>query len=304
MTVVVLIAALAALIPALEAHPGSGIVVDARGDVYFIDTGTGAWKIDGSGRLTRLGGQAFHWMALDGSGGFATADLGLLRTPQSEFERVDTRPGGPVLIASSDYPVAFDSRGRMYWAPYQKDRPLALVRAAPGERASVFITVPPAAGEAPIQWFNGIAAGPDDSIYYTENDAVRKVDADGRISTITAGIRPEGCSTERLSETPPGPYLRELEVTPAGTVYVAANGCRQLLRITPRGEVSVVARAESPWSPTGVAFDQGNVYVLEYDHSEIPDRQWPPRVRKLAPDGRISTLVTFPRDRRQLDKRP
>ena len=28
------------------AHPGSGIAVDAEGQVYFVHTGLGIWKID------------------------------------------------------------------------------------------------------------------------------------------------------------------------------------------------------------------------------------------------------------------
>jgi len=40
------------LFPAsIMAHPGSGIVVDRRGEVYFIDTGAGVWKIDLQGKL-------------------------------------------------------------------------------------------------------------------------------------------------------------------------------------------------------------------------------------------------------------
>ena len=34
------------------AHPGSGIVVDRQGQVYFVDTGQGVWKLDTQGRLT------------------------------------------------------------------------------------------------------------------------------------------------------------------------------------------------------------------------------------------------------------
>ena len=34
----------------IMAHPGSGIVVDRRGEIYFVDTGSGVWKIDLHGR--------------------------------------------------------------------------------------------------------------------------------------------------------------------------------------------------------------------------------------------------------------
>src|SRR3981081_2161894 len=59
----------------IMAHPGSGIVVDKHGEVYFIDTGAGVWKIDLQGKLTRLPGPRFHWMAIDYDDSFRTAKL-------------------------------------------------------------------------------------------------------------------------------------------------------------------------------------------------------------------------------------
>jgi hypothetical protein len=50
------------------AHPGSGIVVDKDGNVYFTDTGQGVWKIDPKGTLTYLPSSRFHWMAIDEAG--------------------------------------------------------------------------------------------------------------------------------------------------------------------------------------------------------------------------------------------
>jgi len=49
------------------AYAGSGIVVDRRGYVYFVDTGSGVWMIDPRGKLTRHDGPRFHWMAIDES---------------------------------------------------------------------------------------------------------------------------------------------------------------------------------------------------------------------------------------------
>ena len=54
-----------------SAHPGSGIVVDKFGQVYFTDTGKGVWKIDKQGKLTYMPAQKFHWMTIDAIGNFA-----------------------------------------------------------------------------------------------------------------------------------------------------------------------------------------------------------------------------------------
>src|SRR2546423_11673851 len=57
------------------AHPGSGIAVDRLGQVYFLDTGSGLWKIDTRGGLTHLSGTLFHWLALDENNRFSNAQL-------------------------------------------------------------------------------------------------------------------------------------------------------------------------------------------------------------------------------------
>jgi hypothetical protein len=68
------------------------------------------------------------------------------------------------------------------------------------------------------------------------------------------------------------------------------------MKLTPQRETSVLLRAEKPWSPTGVAELNGDVYVLEYD-DETPTegRNWPPRVRKVARDGTVSVIAAIQR---------
>jgi hypothetical protein len=95
------------------------------------------------------------------------------------------------------------------------------------------------------------------------------------------------------------PYLRGLAVGDDGTVYVAATGCRMVVRIDRRGTVSTVLRAESPWAPTAVALHGNAVYVLEYLHTPGDDRrQWLPRVRKVDGGGHVSTLAVVNRPTR------
>src|SRR5262245_51589836 len=88
------------------AHPGSGIVVDAQGNVFFQDSAAGAiWKIDPQGKVTahhdKLGG---HWMALDAKGKFARADLKLVEWI------------APVLIvADGGAPITVNTDGTLYY---------------------------------------------------------------------------------------------------------------------------------------------------------------------------------------------
>jgi sugar lactone lactonase YvrE len=95
------------------------------------------------------------------------------------------------------------------------------------------------------------------------------------------------------------PYLRGLAVDGDGNVYVAATGCRVVVRIDRRATVTTVLRAESPWAPTAVALHDNTVYVLEYLHTPGDDRrQWLPRVRKVDATGRVSTIAVVNRPTR------
>src|SRR4030095_2826563 len=91
--------------------PGSGIVVDQQGNVYFTHTGRGAGKIDAQGRLTYVhqdtGG---HWMALDTEGSFSSASGNRL------FERITPSGAKPTLLyASGGAPFVVNSDGNLYY---------------------------------------------------------------------------------------------------------------------------------------------------------------------------------------------
>src|SRR5262249_286260 len=94
----------------LVAHPGSGIVVDQRGTVYFIDTGGGVWRIEPSGVVAKHGGPKFHWLALDARGVFAHG-----RLPSIPSAEIATVGANPVLLASSDFPIAVGQDGALYY---------------------------------------------------------------------------------------------------------------------------------------------------------------------------------------------
>lgn len=268
------------------AHPGAAIVVDAKGQVYFVDTGHGVWMVDAAGKLVDLGGPAFHWMTLDPDGRFAG-----LRVQGGSFEFAAKAVGGGVLILSSDFPVALGD-GFVYFAPFAKTPPLGVVRLSRDGR-----TEPAAVLETRAQWLNGIARGRD-GFYFTEDAAVKKLAADGSVSVIADRVMPAECSADRVPETSV-PYLRGLAVGGDGDVFVAATGCRVVMRIDRGGAATTVLRAERPWAPTAVALHGDAVYVLEYLHTPGDDRrQWLPRVRKVDAGGRVTTIATVDRPTR------
>ena len=276
-----------------EAHPGSGIVVDRHGQVYFVDTGSGVWKIGAQGKLTRVPGNAFHWMTIDTDDRFAT-----VRLPSGSDWEFARAGANPTLLLSSDFPVAVGRDGNLYYPLFDPGSGLRILRLAPSGQSSVLASLPTEKSKEAkerLRWINGLAAAPDGSLYYTEDNAIRQITA-RRISTVVAGISLSGCVSVPGMEESGRPYFRGLDVDARGTVYVAATGCGSVLKITPDRKVTTLVQLQSPWSPTGVAFFGGDLYVLEYLHTASDNRrEWLPRVRKISPDGQTALIATIDR---------
>ncbi|HLF56299.1 MAG TPA: hypothetical protein VI942_05570 [Thermoanaerobaculia bacterium] len=260
------------------AHPGSGIAVDRQGNVYFVDTGEGVWKMAPDGKLTAHPGPAFHWLALDLDDRFARTKL-----PSTATSEMRKAGKSPTVLLSSDYPIAIGSDGALYYAEPGAGERLSLVRIAPGGARSVRALLPAAMSSGPLRWLNGIAAGAGGSILFTDNAAIHRVASDGTLTTVAQGVQVPGCVAPPSFRDELLPMLRGLAEAPDGTIWVAATGCSAVLRVSPAGEVAVALRAEAPWSPTGVALSEAGVQILEYLHTAGEDRgEWVPRVRRLA----------------------
>jgi len=273
-----------------SAHPGSGIVVDIYGQIYFTDTGKGVWKIDANGKLTYLPASRFHWMAIDAIGYFA-------ESPKSfgeYFERVTPQSNKPTLIMCSDFPLVVGKDGNIYYADTRPSS-TKIIRRTPEGKESVLAT------NKIFEFISGITTDADGSLYITEAsnanaNTIRKITMNDTVSIIATYV---GKSSNDLPlETVPS-YCRGLAVDSTGTIYVAATGSRSVLKITPQGKVTTILQTTSPWTPTGVTVFHGEVYVLEW-HDVTPENlevrsAWIPRVRKIGLDGKIITLATVSR---------
>jgi DNA-binding beta-propeller fold protein YncE len=270
---------------ALQAHPGSAIAVDRLGQVFFIDTGSGLWKIDRQGRLTSLSGLLNHWFALDANNRFANS-----RLPSGALGEISRVGANPTLLLSTDYPIAIGQDGNLY---YPTRPPVRIMRMLPSGETSVLATLP-ATTSGPLPHINGITAGPDGSLYYTENSVIRRINAQGQVS-IAATV-PALLHGPSIPGTNQHPFLRGLAVDAGGVMYVADNGDARVLKITPQGKITALLQLQSPWSPTAVALFGRNVYVLEFLHTARDVRRdWIPRVRKIAPDGTTTIIATIER---------
>src|SRR5262249_3048394 len=274
-----------------SAHPGSGIVVDDQGNVYFTHIGRGVGKIDSQGKLTFVGHtHGGHWLCLDPAGSFS-------RAQPRHFERITSDGVRPALIyADGGSPIAVLRDGFLYYASNDERMTpggLQVTRQSPAGEVSIF----PPDGKKTTEalGITGLAPGPDGSLYIASPSAVTKLQMDGTFTILAQSFELKNCDADFPDNEPrnPLPYLRGLAVAADGTVFAAGTGCHAVVKITPGGKVETVLKAERPWSPTGVALHRGEVYVLEYTNANGgPSEGWRPRVRKLATNGKVTTLFT------------
>jgi hypothetical protein len=283
------------------AHPASGIVVNAKGEVFFIHTGQGVCKIDAGGKLTYIhkvnGGG--HFLALDTEERFSA------QFPQL-FKKITPEGVKPALLyASGGAPFVVNRDGNLYYGsgyPGGDDMApsgLTLTRMSPDGKRALFAPSLKATLAKLNEAVTGLASGPDGVLFVACPNAILKVKTDGTVTTLVHPVAVSDPISEsaKNSRSPffHAPYLRGLDVTEEGTVYAAVNGCGCVVKITPDRKVETVLKSEQPWSPTGVAVGGKDVFVLEYTHTDKP-KDWAPRVRKLGPDGKVTILANLAHD--------
>jgi hypothetical protein len=277
------------------AHPGSGIVVDREGNVYFTHSGRGCGKIDSQGRLTYVhNSKGGHWMCLDAKGTFS-------HVQPRYFDRITSAGAIPALIfADGGSPIAVPGDGNLYYVSNGESLTpggLQVTRMSADGVTSTF--APDLAKVTEKAGITGLAPGPDGTICVALPNAILKVKTDGSFSTLANPVVVTDCDEDYPdgNRNIPLPGLRGLAVDDHGTVFAAGTGCHRVLKITAEGKVETMLKSERPWSPTGVAVRGADVYVLEYTNANGgPGDGWRPRIRKLERDGKVTTLVTVPSD--------
>jgi sugar lactone lactonase YvrE len=214
--------------------------------------------------------------------------------------------GGPASEARLDSPaaVAIDGSGNLYIADVRNHRIRRVdtegtISTVAGNGAAGFGGDGGPAVQAQLNQPLGVAVDGQGNLYIADtlNNRIRKVDADGAISTV-AGNGSEGFGGDggravdaKLSR-PVG-----LIVDAEGTLFIADVFNNRIRKVDTDGTISTVAGdgeagfkgdggpaiAAQLNRPRDVAVDgDGNVYIADTDNT---------RIRKVTPDGIISTVA-------------
>ncbi len=214
--------------------------------------------------------------------------------------------GGPAKEArlNNPYGVAIDASGNLYIADYTNHRirkvaPDGTISTVAGTGSSGYSGDGGPADQARLNSPAGIAADSSGNLYIADryNNRIRKVAPDGTISTVAgtggAGYSGDGGPAAQAQiNSPTGVTLDS-----SGNLYIADRYNNRIRKVAPDGTISTVAgtgssgysgdggpadQAQLYW-PFGVVLDSsGNLYITDYSNH---------RIRKVAPDGTISTVA-------------
>lgn len=283
------------------AHPSSGIVVDKSGAVIFADERRNVvFRIDAAGKLTQwITRKHCHELFLDKEGSLYGEHLEYLSETtswrSSIWKRDATGRMSDVYGPAAGFPpgLLMDDQGNRYQSNGNEspDGPVSVITKRSPD-GSVTALAGGMRGErdgkgaaAQLGDVRGMAWGPEQNLYFIEPDAVRRLTREGVVTTLARGFR--GSKDADL----PTQQLWGLTVDSTGAVLVADAGNRRVLKVTSEGNVSTVLRAAKPWTPTGVALQGEQLFVIEHGFT-APATALGPRVRKLSPDGTTVVLAT------------
>ena len=265
--------------PALEAvlEEPSGLAFDDEGHLYITEHNRHVvWKLDDSGVLTRVAG----------NGGVIPGPPGMqaTETPLGDLGGVVIDHDGHLHIAGFGRISTVDPEGVL--------------------RVEVGTGIPGSSGdggpanEARVGQVTGLAVGPSNELYIAEVYTVRKVDSNGKISTVAGNTFRPGFSGDG------GPATAALlggvfglAVDSSGNLFLADVGNRRVRKVGTDGVITTVAGSGEPGvggdgGPateaqlgfvSGLAVDDsGNLYIADLGHN---------RVRRVDAEGIISTVA-------------
>ncbi len=214
--------------------------------------------------------------------------------------------GGPALEASLNFPagLTFDASGNLYIADRNNHRvrkvdPDGLITTVAGDGVADWGGDNGPAVEAHLNYPSDVAVGPEGHLYISDrsNNRIRKVDADGIITTVAGLGIPDfggdfGLARDALLKYPFGIHLDA-----EGNLYVADRGNNRVRKVDSRGIITTIAGdgmhsyggdygpaiQASLAYPTDVVTDEaGNLYIADRNNN---------RIRKVDPFGVITTFM-------------
>ena len=264
----------------VEAHPSWSIVRDkARGLVYYSDLRQVFVINSKLERRVAVPDVHTHELRIDEQGRLFGEDAKV--NGRHRVWRLD--PDGRLVDIipdqagfRDDWGFVADGAGRLYWAKCQNNAPggpfCVVKRRAKEGRIEV------AAGGARFAHpLNFLAPATDGAVLVADGPDVKKIQ-DGAAPTVLFSSLTR--AKDRFA-------IMGFHQETDGAVVAAAFGDGEIVRVTPTGVKSVLAKSPAPWAPTGVLRTESGLWILEFDGARA-------RLRFLDKAGRETAFPVSP----------
>jgi sugar lactone lactonase YvrE len=268
------------LSPCVYSHPGIGIVMDSKQNVFYTDL-VHVWKIDDSGKKSiAVRNVHTHELYIDDQDNLFGEHLWY------NGEAVDTWGHYVWKLTSSgnlskvvpdtegfrkDYSFVHDHMGRMYHAQGPQSCQ-HIVRVNKDKSTSIL-------GDQCLNNIRWMTASEQGQLYIIDGGNLMQLDLSGRVSTLAADV-PKPKLTQFFVNK--NHYLGGLATDKDQNVYVCDFSARNVKKISKTGKVTIAAETDLPWAPSGVLIDErnGDLWLLEYSIANEG------RVERISPDGK------------------
>jgi hypothetical protein len=250
------------------AHPSVSVVFDSKGNAYFSDLKHIYRVTPGGVQTVVVANVHSHELYIDAQDnlygehlwyeGDATKKWGHYFWRRSPGGKVDhVVPAHEPFKNERDPSFVRDRAGNQYWADRAKN---AIMKNDAVLARGKF---------KDIRW---MTVTPDGTVYFVDALDLMRVTPGGQLSVAARKLSSE----DWIKLTPVHHQVMGLWTDRAGNVYAADSKNNVVKRVTPRGEVSVVARGAATWTVNGGGFaPNGVMWVLE-------SRGYSARVRKVG----------------------
>lgn len=162
------------------------------------------------------------------------------------------------------YSEVADTKGRLYFWQHEPERHLSRLLFREKKGALQLLAghrlgqADGRGAQAQLGRIGAMVAGPDDALYFTDEESVRRVSTDGVVTTIARG----GLLALGSGRTPAN-HLTSIAVDDRGAIYVADSATHRILTITGTGQIGTYSFNDEGWIPRSLAWTKGSLYLLE-----------------------------------------
>lgn len=262
----------------MQSHPGIGIVMDSKGNVFYTDTER-VWKIDGNNKKSIVVPDVHtHELFLDEHDNLygehlwyegATGKWGHYVWKYSatgKFEKITPDTNGFL----SNYSFVRDHFGNMFWADRDQKCQRVVRMDARKNKKPLSDTC-----FENIRWMYATRTG--DILMMDFQDLV-KIDRQGKAKTVARQIADKRMTTSTIQNQN---SVFGIWDDAGGNIYTAITSNRVVKKFDLSGKEEIVFRTSLPWSPTGgLVSPAGELWVLECSATNAV------RVERVTKDNR------------------